>query len=73
MEILKDGPITWIFSGIGVTILGFIGKKLFHKLKKHRERSIIQSSLNINNINTSGDKSPGYVKGNYIIKENKDD
>lgn len=48
--------IKWIFSGIGVFILGLI---ITNKIIQNRFK-----------ISTKGDKSPGYVGRDYKVNEN---
>lgn len=51
----------WVFSGIGVFLLGLL--IAFFK----RKRKIIQGDI----ISTHGDQSPGKVGGDYIIGSGK--
>lgn len=61
MQWLSDSA-PWLFSGIGVVIIGLICKKLFHK-----------STPQINQSISSGEKSTNIQSGrDVIIGNNKD-
>ena len=54
--------LEWIFSGIGVSILGL----LINVFRKRRSNKRIQ-------IKTSGKQSPGIVKGDYNVNSYEKD
>jgi hypothetical protein len=56
MQYLLDN-VDWIFSGIGVIILGYVVNIFFSKKKEIKNKKIV----------THGDMSPGNVEGDYKI------
>ena len=62
--------VEWIFSGVGVVLLGYLFR-FFSKRRAAKASGTPSSQSEATQIITHGKQSPGQVQGDYIVQESK--